>query len=397
MKLLMLGDWCLPQGESFPSVSHESFTEAVGCADAVIANYEGSQSANGVGKVLKVGPHLLQSETSPGALSELGVTHVSLANNHSLDCGHEGLHNSVEALSATGIVSFGFQSELLGNRRIVRIGNPKVGGVALISGAEREFTSDSGASAATLDPISLQQAVEVERNAGYVAIAVLHGGIEYEHLPPPHLQRLARWLIDTGASMVVTHHPHVPGFVEHWKGQPIAWSLGDLWMPRHGFMPSQWAKMGYGALVDVNSDGKLLLNAIVPYGLDYTEGVIRSLDSKEQADFSSKQAKYLAIAKDPKRYRCWWQSLLNRKISTYQRKYSLAPIPKILWRRKLGLNRLFQFLINRHPQWALRQLNGLRCESHREIWIGSLESIFSGRDKIVPPEGAGGKDCDRGV
>ena len=204
MKLVFLGDWCLPENTASPRLEHKTLADSIERADAVVINYEGPQATPDASPIAKVGPHLAQSAHSPKAITALGATHASLANNHTLDAGRAGFGATVSALEGQGIAPFGFEGAEWGDRRVTRLGDPHAGGVALVAGAEREFTADGNARAASLDPISLQQAVQNERDAGYTVIAVLHGGIEYEHLPPPHLQRLARWLVDCGAAAVVT-------------------------------------------------------------------------------------------------------------------------------------------------------------------------------------------------
>lgn len=378
----MIGDWCLPEDAASPLLACKTLADAIERADAVVLNYEGPQATPDASPIAKVGPHLAQTAHSPEAITALGATHASLANNHTLDAGHAGFGATVSALESQGIAPFGFEGAELGDRRVARLGDPHAGGVALVAGAEREFTADGGIRAASLDPISLQQAVRNERDAGYTVIAVLQGGIEYEHLPPPHLQRLARWLVDCGAAAVVTHHPHVPGYVEHWQGCPIAWSLGDLWMPRSGPLPSLWRGRGYGLLIEVDASGAARVEAVVPYALDYANRSLRSLNAEEAEAFVAMQARYRSIGEDAEQYRQWWETLVARKAATFQSKYSLAPVPKWLWRRWFGLRWLVRRWLRKKPDWALRQLNGLRCESHWQLWIASLESTIG--DNTTP-------------
>lgn len=375
MKLLFLGDWCLPEKSAAPRLEHDALVGAIDQADAVVINYEGPQATPNASPIAKVGPHLAQASHGPEAIVALGVTHASLANNHALDGGRAGLSATVSMLEEQHVTPFGFGGMPWGERGVTRLGESNAGGVALVAGAEREFTVTNDVCSASLDPISMHKCVQAQRDAGYTVIAVLHGGIEYEHLPPPHLQRLSRWLIDCGAAAVVTHHPHVPGFVEHWYGCPIAWSLGDFWMPRSGPLPSLWRGRGYGLLVDVDGSGQARVEAAIPYALDYPNGALRGLHAEEAEAFDAMQARYRGIAEDPESYRQWWASLVARKARTYQRKYSLAPVPRGLWRYWFGLGCLLKHWLRKKPDWTLRQLNGLRCESHRQIWVESLESV----------------------
>lgn len=141
------------------------------------------------------------------------------------------LRATVHGREARGLRPFGYRTPERGDCRVIQLREAEIDGVALITGAEREFTAEGEVAASSLDPIALHSALSAELEAGYSAIIVLHGGTEYQHQPPPHLRRLARWLLDCGASAVITHQPHVSEYVEEWRGKCIAWSLGDLWMP----------------------------------------------------------------------------------------------------------------------------------------------------------------------
>lgn len=374
MKLMFLGDWCHRTSKSSPQLQHPLLRGALADADAVIANFEGPLSTSGSRPIAKVGPHLAQPAEGIDHLATWGLTHASLANNHALDAGDEGLRATVEGLESCRLTPFGYRSATHGDCRVARIGDPRKGGVALIAGAEREFTATEESAASTLDPIDLHAALSSEREAGYTAILVLHGGIEYQHQPPPHLRRLARWLLDCGAAAVITHHPHVPGYVEEWNGKPIAWSLGDLWMPHSGVPSAHWRGRGYAVVYEVNDEGVVEIEQTIPYTIDYAANALRKPTEDELDEFAAMQTRQSAIGQDDEAYTAWWSELVAARQLTYLRRYTAAPVPRTLWRRWFGLGVLYRRWLALRPQWVLRQLNGLRCESHREVWTAVLES-----------------------
>ena len=61
-----------------------------------------------------------------------------------------------------------------------------------------------------------------------VVVVSLHWGIEYTEQPTEEQKRLARRLIDAGASLVLGHHPHTVQPVERYHGGLIAYSLGNF-------------------------------------------------------------------------------------------------------------------------------------------------------------------------
>ena len=93
-------------------------------------------------------------------------------------------------------------------------------------------------------------------------------------------------------------------------------------------------------LVKVDEAGQVTLEVSFPYAQDYAKGVLRSLTDDEAHEFKEMQKNMLETAEDPDLYLDWWHSLVARKSSNYQRKYSLAPVPSILRRRWFGFGRL---------------------------------------------------------
>ena len=84
----------------------------------------------------------------------------------------------------------------------------------------------------------------------------LHFGTEGIALPTSDAVRKARWLIESGAGIVLGHHPHVFQPVEKYKGGLIIYSMGnfifDLFW-RRDYVESAIVKMIVGAGGDVEA------------------------------------------------------------------------------------------------------------------------------------------------
>ncbi|MDH3247982.1 MAG: CapA family protein [Acidimicrobiia bacterium] len=61
-----------------------------------------------------------------------------------------------------------------------------------------------------------------------LTIVQIHGGFQYMQAPSPSTYASARASIDTGADLVILHHPHVFAGFEFYNGGLIAWGLGNL-------------------------------------------------------------------------------------------------------------------------------------------------------------------------
>jgi gamma-polyglutamate biosynthesis protein CapA len=184
------------------------------------------------GPVLLAGP--LWAATH---LAEVGVDVVSLANNHAMDCGAEGLRGTLQALAAAGVSAVG---------AVAGSGDPFApvfltrGGVkvAWFAATDRRNlgvrTADLRAhvAVATLPALgrSLPPRVAAVRALGAVDLIVvsLHWGAELAPGPSPAARALAHALVDAGADVVVGHHPHVMQPSERRGGGVIFYSLGNL-------------------------------------------------------------------------------------------------------------------------------------------------------------------------
>lgn len=216
-------------------------------------------------------PSTVALRGSPGVAGELrrfGLDAVSLANNHTMDFGRAGLRDTLRALAAHGVASFGAGRTHHAATRalVVKVGDTRVALVGLSctlppgAKAEADEPGVAGIRVDTrfdLDPrlmmeqpgtaprvrttaldhdvTAAQAAVRTAARRADIVIAVIHWGV-----PPAAMntflggeladyQRpLGHALIDAGAAAVVGHHPHAVHGVELHRGRPIAYSLGHI-------------------------------------------------------------------------------------------------------------------------------------------------------------------------
>jgi len=159
-----------------------------------------------------------------GLLNKLNVSVVSLANNHILDHGQEGLDNTVRWLSSNGFDHLGLREGI--SSRIVRR-NIRGKKIALAAFNAIHDQPDEGLIAplewkclkATLD--------EIKKDLPDYIIFSLHWGHEYVTIPSPEQVEMAHELIGSGVSVIIGHHPHVVQPVEKYNGGIILYSIGN--------------------------------------------------------------------------------------------------------------------------------------------------------------------------
>ena len=59
-------------------------------------------------------------------------------------------------------------------------------------------------------------------------IVSIHWGVEYEQSPTERQEMFAHLAVDSGASVVLGHHPHVVQPVEEYKDGYVFYSLGNF-------------------------------------------------------------------------------------------------------------------------------------------------------------------------
>jgi poly-gamma-glutamate synthesis protein (capsule biosynthesis protein) len=164
-------------------------------------------------------------------LRNVGFHALSLANNHSIDQGRDGLLDTMAALEGAGLVPLGAgRSQREAHRHhLIMAGGMQVALLAyvaiIIEGVP--FLEDLPA-AAQLQEETVAAEIAAARAEADIVIVTIHWGTEFRAEPSDEQRRLGRMLIDAGAELVLGHHPHVLQPVERYRGGVIAYSLGNL-------------------------------------------------------------------------------------------------------------------------------------------------------------------------
>jgi hypothetical protein len=207
---------------------HDSLRQA----DVVVGNLEGVLSDHGKVRKDTSRPGLFafrMPESNAAMLRAMGFDVLSLANNHSLDFGADGLAYTIRALTAQGIRPVG------------------------VPGAEMAEMKVRGTSIAFLnysylptfvrldDEQAIRTAIERAHQAADLVVVSVHAGREgasaaghpdgdeyFMNEYRGNIRKFAQFAIDCGASVVFGHGPHVVRPYEIYKGKPIFFSLGNF-------------------------------------------------------------------------------------------------------------------------------------------------------------------------
>lgn len=166
-------------------------------------------------------------------LKRHGITHLNLANNHSVDQGRAGLVDTRENVVSAGIIPIGVGRTMEeAARPVLLTSSPrKVYVLASLQLALENFAYLSEKPSVSQEDFdTLVERVRHLRSSdpdSYI-IVTLHWGGEHT-LQPVTIQRVrAHQLIDAGADALIGHHTHTLQTIEEYKGKPIYYSIGNF-------------------------------------------------------------------------------------------------------------------------------------------------------------------------
>lgn len=260
MNILVAGDFC-PQNRVAEIFEKGVFAAVMGevkpvieQADYSIVNFECPVTTGGEKSIEKCGPNLQCSEKGMEAVKWAGFDCVTLANNHFLDYGKEGVEHTLEACRKYSVDTVGGGMNLLDASRIL-YKEIKGETLAIINCCEHEFSiaTETTAGSNPLNPIQQFYAIkEARKNADYVMV-IVHGGHELWQLPSPRMVETYRFFIDAGADAVINHHQQCFNGFERYHEKLIFYGLGNFCFDNAEKQKGIWTE-GYAVTLDFSKE-----------------------------------------------------------------------------------------------------------------------------------------------
>ena len=171
-----------------------------------------------------------------------GVDIATLANNHINNQGREGKDETISVLKTNGILPVVSEKAEFNT-----VKNTKL---AILSFSD--FPQ--------IDEKEVARQITTASKYADLVITTFHWGTEYRRYPNSRQVFLAHLAIDSGADIVVGHHPHWVQTEEIYLGKPIYYSLGNLIFDQ---MWSEETRLGEILRVTYQ-DGKLVKKEVFP-------------------------------------------------------------------------------------------------------------------------------------
>ncbi|MCP4674376.1 MAG: CapA family protein [Deltaproteobacteria bacterium] len=277
-RVLFLGDFA-PTDAAMPLIEKRGFgypfdatRKIVRSYDATVANLEAPITTSDTPSPRR--PKKYVYKVHPDAVEEIrraGIDVVTLANNHGVDYGNQGLADTLRYLDAGGILHVGAHMSEAGARRGVVLDTPG-GRLGILSYMQNKlhwrirnlaFALDTPfrkwPGIARLRYRDLAEDIAQMKKLVDIVAVVVHWGENYAPVDEQQAT-LGKACIDLGADIVIGHHPHWYQPVRLYREKPIIYSLGNyaFGTPGHYKM-----RFGMGAALHLK-DGQIDAVELIP-------------------------------------------------------------------------------------------------------------------------------------
>jgi poly-gamma-glutamate synthesis protein (capsule biosynthesis protein) len=208
----------------------EKTKNSISSADIAFGNLETPVSTRGENQ-----GSIYSFRSDPNALSGVrnaGFDVLSVANNHAFDWGPFAFEDTLSNLKKYDIVPVGGGNDFANAHtpKILSVGKLKIAYLGYSQFAWASISDETAEPALNgIDVIQMKKDIEKAHEMGADLIVVsIHWGDEYEVHVNEYQKYIAHTLIDSGAHLIIGHHPHVVEEVEKYHGGLIAYSLGNF-------------------------------------------------------------------------------------------------------------------------------------------------------------------------
>ena len=295
---------------------------------------------------------------------------LTLANNHSLDHGVEGLTTTLELLNKHDIKNAGAGANVKEAKKpfIFEKDGIRIGFYLC---AEHEFTVASchTMGANPFDVLESFDDVETLKKTCDYVIVLYHGGKEFYRYPSPMLQRYCRKFVDKGADLVVCQHSHCIGSREDYGKGTIIYGQGNFIFNSEFYIQhKEFVKDSL--LINIEATKDSFIVSEVP--IRSTEMGTRlateseadeTLTAYKQRSEHIRDAHFVVQA-----YKDFADTHVKRYLREFIGRSFIIRVINALFGRKL-----IQLLLGKTSYLAIQ--NYLECEAHHELFLRGIKNI----------------------
>jgi len=320
--------------------------------------------------IVKFGNNLIAPSKTVYGYKALEPIFLTLANNHSLDQGVEGLTTTLNLLKQHDIAHAGAGANLKEAKKpfIFEKDGVRIG---FYMCTENEFTMATchTMGANPFDVLESFDEVEALKAQCDYVIVLYHGGKEFYRYPSPMLQRYCRKFVDKGANLVVCQHSHCIGSRENYNGSSIIYGQGNFIFNSDFFVNHQeFVKDAMLVTVEVTKDDFV----VSELPIRRTDNGTRLATEVEAAETLKAYRKRSEEIKDPhfviQAYKDFADTHVKRYLREFLgRSFIVRAINALVGRK------LVELILGNTSYLAIQ--NYLECEAHHELFLRGVKNI----------------------
>jgi len=318
--------------------------------------------------IVKTGPNLKAHPDCINGIKFGGFNVVTLANNHIMDYGEQGLIDTINACNKTNIhfVGAGANIQEAEEPLYLKVRNKKI---AIVNFCENEWSiaEKKKAGANPLNPIRNYYQIKEAKKKADIILLVIHGGHEYFPLPSPRMVKTYRFFADLGVTAIIGHHTHCVSGYEIYNDVPIFYSLGNFIFYSKNTKPDSWFE-GYFIKLTI-ADNTVTNISLHPYHQCKNEPGLMLMNQEEESDFLNKIKEYSQIIGDSNLLdNSWSEFCASKKIEYLSNLLSLNKVQRQMLKRNILPNLIIE------KKKLVSLLDMFTCEAHKDAMIKTIES-----------------------
>ena len=321
-----------------------------------------------ISPISKCGPCFSAPVETVNAICAMNPSLISLANNHILDQGEQGLVSTIKLLDNHKVphVGVGINSTDAAQPYILEKDRLKIG---VYSCTEHEFSiaTELTAGANAFDCFeSLIHIRNLKHRCDHV-IVLYHGGKEYYQYPSPNLQKCCKKMVEAGADLVICQHSHCIGCFEKYNNSTIVYGQGNFLLDNSD--KELWKT---SLLVSAKFDGETVSIDYCP--ITKCGNHIRKATNDQASDilsaFYNRSEKIMQEGFIRIEYNKFAETMYIPYLNAL---HGDNPMTKVLTR--ITKRKIIKSLYSEEA--LLKILNYFECEAHKELLIASLKTSLN--------------------
>ena len=295
---------------------------------------------------------------------------LTLANNHSLDHGVEGLTTALELLKKHDIKNAGAGANVKEAKKpfIFEKDGIRIGFYLC---AEHEFTVASchTMGANPFDVLESFDDVEALKKTCDYVIVLYHGGKEFYRYPSPMLQRYCRKFVDKGADLVVCQHSHCIGSREDYGNGTIIYGQGNFIFNSEFYIQhKEFVKDSLLISVEATKD-TFVVSEVPIRGTERGTRLATESEADETLTAYKQRSEHIRDAHFVvQTYKDFADTHVKRYLREFIGRSFIIRAINALFGRKL-----MQLLLGKTSYLAIQ--NYLECEAHHELFLRGIKNI----------------------